>query len=190
MKSLSYRCLALVFAPLFLFCSKQVVSQVNINKDKRHTESKANEQFAGESETIESEDEALLRDKWLYDMRKNADGIIDEQHRWDEFRKVRSASLNNRGALPSAQWMNLGPNTIDSMGGRMACHAFDPADNQTIWAGSGSGGLWRTTNGGASWGSMTDELPSLYISCITIKPTDRNVMLLGTGNFDQFGFTL
>lgn len=131
-----------------------------------------------------------LRMKWLYEMKKNGDGIVDEERRWEEFRRFRQNALQRDGTTPAAQWQSIGPNTIDSMAGRMICHAFDPTDSQTLWTGAGSGGLWRTTNGGETWESMTDELPSLYVSCIAIKPTNRNVMLLGTGIFEQFGFSL
>ncbi|MFN0158585.1 MAG: FlgD immunoglobulin-like domain containing protein [Bacteroidota bacterium] len=135
----------------------------------------------GKTSPFETEESIRERQRWFYDMRRNAGGIIDEQNRWDEFRKVRNETLNRTNKLSAAQWASLGPNTVDSLAGRMLSHAFDPTDNQTIWAGSGSGGLWRTTNGGGDWESMTDEIPSLYISCVAIKPSDRNMMLIGTG---------
>ena len=139
---------------------------------------------------IEDENEVRVREECLHEMRRNADGVIDERNRWNEFRKMRSTTLNNHSSLPAAQWFSIGPNSIDSMGGRMLSHAFDPTDNQTIWAGSGSGGLWRTTNGGEVWESMTDELPSLYVSSVAIKPTDRNIMLIGTGTDRSVTYSL
>ena len=40
----------------------------------------------------------------------------------------------------------------------MISHAFDPTDNTIIWAGSANGGLWKSTNAGASWQSVADDI--------------------------------
>lgn len=176
---------SLTAIPLLVFITLQASAQPDRDVTESDTDARVRlwehytMQFSGQSGVIENEEAVLLRKKWFYDMRRNADGVVDEQHRWNEFRRMRSANRIGPPVLP--QWMSLGPNTIDSMSGRMLGHAFDPTDHRTIWAGSGSGGLWRTSNGGESWQSMTDELPSLYVSCVAIKPSDRNVMLIGTG---------
>lgn len=49
-------------------------------------------------------------------------------------------------------WTSLGPSTSDGGYhgiGRINCIAFRPGDNDVIYAGSPSGGLWKTTDGGS-----------------------------------------
>ena len=43
------------------------------------------------------------------------------------------------------QWTSIGPNNI---GGRSLCMEFSPVDTATLYMGSASGGLWKTTTGG------------------------------------------
>jgi photosystem II stability/assembly factor-like uncharacterized protein len=50
--------------------------------------------------------------------------------------------------------------------------------------GSPWGGLWKSTDGGNSWISNTDQLPSISVSCIQINPTNPNIMYIGTGDRD------
>src|SRR5436190_22167439 len=45
----------------------------------------------------------------------------------------------------SSAWQSIGPNNI---GGRTLAIALDPLDTATIWLGSASGGLWKSTTGG------------------------------------------
>ncbi|HMR41096.1 MAG TPA: T9SS type A sorting domain-containing protein [Ignavibacteria bacterium] len=127
----------------------------------------------------------FMREKFEYEMNKTISNNFTEQRRIEKFRESRLKILNSSEKQISSEWINLGPNTIDSMGGRMTSHAFDPVDPEIIWAGSASGGIWKTTNGGDRWESMTDDLPSMIISDLEIDPNDRNTILAGTGN-DKF----
>ncbi|MFQ5568603.1 MAG: hypothetical protein ACE5G0_02945 [Rhodothermales bacterium] len=78
-------------------------------------------------------------------------------------------------------WQNAGFNAS----GRILTHAFDPHDSRIIWAGSASGGLWKTTNAGESWRPMTDHLPAMTVSAVAIHPHDSQTLLFGT--VDSFG---
>ncbi|MBX7042770.1 MAG: T9SS type A sorting domain-containing protein [Ignavibacteria bacterium] len=126
-----------------------------------------------------------LEERTFYSLNSAANFPMLEERRWEQFKQIRLANLNSENYFPASMWINLGPNSIDSFGGRMTSHAFDPEDPEIIWSGSSSGGIWRSTNGGNVWESMTDELPSMIISDIEINPADRNLMLAGTGN-DRF----
>jgi len=67
--------------------------------------------------------------------------------------------------------------------GRTRGLVVDPDDpNQLTWfAGSVGGGIWKTTDGGSSWISKTDNLPNLAISWIVMAASDHNIMYAGTG---------
>ena len=73
-------------------------------------------------------------------------------------------------------WRNIGLNTS----GRILKHAFDPSNPRTIWAGSASGGLFKTTDGGETWHPMTDDMPAMAVSAIAVHPRDSNTLLIGT----------
>ncbi len=121
-----------------------------------------------------------MRARWFYEMRKDHTGAIPPLQRWQAYLDSKHQLLEKGTAL-TANWENLGPNTIDTLGGRMISHAFDPEDPEIIWAGSGSGGLWKTTNGGDSWAPASDGIPDLRVSSVAVNPNDRNEIIIGTG---------
>ena len=47
--------------------------------------------------------------------------------------------------------------------GRVMSIAVDPANKAVIYVGAASGGLWKTTNGGASWQPVFDTQGSYSI---------------------------
>src|SRR5687768_9511033 len=52
----------------------------------------------------------------------------------------------------------------------------------TIWAGTRSGGVWKTTNGGVTWDPVFDSEGVAPIGAIAIAPTDGNIVWVGTGD--------
>ncbi len=137
--------------------------------------------------------EEYLHEKYNFEMSKmnqSSDIVYTEQKRWDTYKESKLVYLGNGDKMPASNWINLGPNSIDSFSGKMTCHAFDPVDPEIVWAGSSTGGIWRTINGGDNWTSMTDELPSMLISDIEVNPNNRNVILAGTGTANFTGITI
>lgn len=132
-----------------------------------------------------AEENPLKISEWIVEMRKNDQGVWDQGKRWEAFVAMRSQMMRKSSAVPVAQWISLGPNTIDNFSGRMISHAFDPTDPTMIYAGSASGGLWRSTTAGNSWEPMMREFPSMEISAIAINPKNRNEIIIGTG-VDKF----
>jgi PKD repeat protein/photosystem II stability/assembly factor-like uncharacterized protein len=54
-----------------------------------------------------------------------------------------------------------------------------------MWVGSPAGGLWKTTNGGTSWTTNTDQLPqTIGCSDLAIDINNPNTMYLATGDAD------
>ncbi|HEY0356032.1 MAG TPA: T9SS type A sorting domain-containing protein, partial [Flavisolibacter sp.] len=54
-------------------------------------------------------------------------------------------------------------------------------NGNNLFAGSASGGMWKSTNGGSSWSPVTTNLPVLGVSTILIHPTDPQIIYAGTG---------
>jgi photosystem II stability/assembly factor-like uncharacterized protein len=101
---------------------------------------------------------------------------------WEE--KVR----REQGRTSRATWFSLGP---ANFAGRMLAIDFDPNDASTVYAGAASGGVWKTTDSGATWTPISDELPSIAIGGLAVDKTDPNVVVIGTGegtfNIDRVG---
>jgi photosystem II stability/assembly factor-like uncharacterized protein len=50
-----------------------------------------------------------------------------------------------------------------------------------IYVGAASGGVWKTTSGGASWSPVFDEQPTQNIGAIAIQQSNPNIVWVGTG---------
>lgn len=78
-------------------------------------------------------------------------------------------------------WHAIGPN---NMGGRTLALAFNPQNTNTIYAGSASGGLWRSYSAGVgdqAWHYVVTGFPVLGVAAIAIAPNDSNIIYIGTG---------
>ena len=97
----------------------------------------------------------------------------------------------HNGSLESANWTSLGPsawvngNSGYNPGlGRINGSAVHPTNSNTIFVGSPSGGLWKTTDGGATWNTTTDNLSLIGATSIVVHPTTPNTMYMATGDGD------
>jgi len=68
--------------------------------------------------------------------------------------------------------------------GRVNVIAFHPTNQSIIYAGTPSGGLWRTNNEGTSWFPLTESIPRIGVSGIAIHPDNPNIIYILTGDGD------
>jgi hypothetical protein len=92
----------------------------------------------------------------------------------------------------SGTWNIVGPTVYPSNAtgqptgkGRINAIAFHPTDANTLFIGAPSGGIWKSTNGGANWTSLSANIPYLGVSAILIHPSDPNIIYIGTGDRDS-----
>jgi|GEM_PF-2812568 len=103
---------------------------------------------------------------------------------YQRFLKSYSSSTSRDANSP---WESLGPNSTTggyAGTGRIMSVGFDPNDNNIIYTGSAGGGLWKSTDGGASWTAKTDFLGSIGISAILVDPNTPSTIYIGTGDGD------
>ncbi len=65
--------------------------------------------------------------------------------------------------------------------GRIADLAVDPNNNNIWYAAAASGGVWKTTNHGTTFTPIFDDYGSFSIGCVTLAPSNSNVVWVGTG---------
>jgi photosystem II stability/assembly factor-like uncharacterized protein len=97
-------------------------------------------------------------------------------------------------AAPSAMaaaWQAIGPthvpngqtygtNRVD-VSGRVSCIAVDPGNPKHVLVGAAGGGIWESTDTGATWNPRTDQMPSLAIGAVTFDPTNSKRVYVGSG---------
>lgn len=86
----------------------------------------------------------------------------------------------------SSNWRMEGPTNI---GGRANCLLVDAKDNNTIYAGMATGGIFKTTDAGGSWFPIADDFAYLSISQIIQHPKNTDTIFVATGdrNFGSWG---
>ncbi len=82
---------------------------------------------------------------------------------------------------------NLGPAAYS---GRVTAIAVPKPYRKTIYIGSAGGGVWKTSNAGITWRSISDSLGNESIGDIAIAPSDSNIIWVGTGEKNSSRSTL
>ncbi len=75
-------------------------------------------------------------------------------------------------------WTPLGPGNI---GGRTRGLLVDPLTPATMYAAGVAGGVWKTTNSGASWTPLMDSAANLAVASLAMDPSNTSVIYAGTG---------
>lgn len=88
------------------------------------------------------------------------------------------AARKKSGPLRNIVWSPAGPTNIP---GRMTDFAVHPTDRGIIYAGTGSGGVLKTTDTGHTWTAIFDEVGSQTVGAIAIHPENPDIIYVGTG---------
>ncbi|MCK5590439.1 MAG: hypothetical protein KAI72_00655, partial [Candidatus Pacebacteria bacterium] len=95
--------------------------------------------------------------------------------------KKNNLSKNNYITDPEDNWREIGPHNI---GGRTISIALNPQNPNTIYAGSASGGLWRSYSAGEgidAWDYVNTGYPVQGVGAIAFVPDDSLEFYIGTG---------
>lgn len=106
------------------------------------------------------------------------------------FRKLSAESSESlpTPAAAGSPWVPLGPGGISSLqddmiSGRLTSIAIDPRDSSIVYVAAAGGGVWKTTDRGANWSPLTDNLPSLASGAVAVDPFTGAVWY-GTGELN------
>lgn len=87
-------------------------------------------------------------------------------------------------AMQALEYRSVGP----ARGGRVTAVSGVPDQPYTYYMGATGGGVWKTTDGGLSWGNISDGyFKAGSIGAIAVAPSDDNVVYVGTGSADPRG---
>jgi hypothetical protein len=93
----------------------------------------------------------------------NPEVFINEVTRLAEEKEILKSSNSDRNITWLPAGRNALPNNLtgymENGIGRINCITFDPNSPSTYYVGVAQGGLWKTSNNGASWLPLTDDLP-------------------------------
>ena len=139
----------------------------------------------GERGTDLEEGKAWDYFEYWYGTRAYPDELIPKAAYFGAWQKAKDA-IHPVARDKARAWVSLGP---DNIGGRVLSLAINPSNAQVIWAGSASGGLWKSITGGegaAAWSRVETGFPSLAVSAIVIDRLASQVMYLGTGEISRY----
>ncbi len=134
---------------------------------------------------------AMQKLKWL-ELRNPATGRIPANIRKKELQFAKTLPTKEQQQMQmkksgytniqSYSWTQRGPYNI---GGRTRALAIDVNDGNTILAGGVNGGMWKSTDDGASWKETTSPEDIQSVTCVTqdIRSGHTNTWYYGTGEF-------
>jgi chitodextrinase len=124
--------------------------------------------------------ERMLRDPMT---KKIPRGIRQKELAFAKSLQDKSNGLNKKSGIESLSWEEIGPFNV---GGRTRALAVDVTDPNTIIAGGASGGIWKSTDKGASWQmkSTTSQILSVTTLAQDPRPGHTNNWYYGSGEFD------
>ncbi len=127
------------------------------------------------------------RFEWFYRQRSAPNDTIPVSRYFSEIAKAKKKALTREST--ELVWENIGPDAIISTWpshwgkstGRIRGLAVHPQDSRVLYVGAASGGLHKSTDGGATWRNLSDDFASLTFGAIAIDPHNPDVVYAGSG---------
>ncbi len=137
---------------------------------------------------------AFKRYEWFYRTRTDEFGNFPKEHVDRQFAgelaKIEQQKLFKTNTT-SDQWTNIGPKSINmsnsfipywgNVSGRVRGLDVHPSNPDIVYIGAAAGGIWKTTDGGATWTDKSGDLSRLTFGSVAIDPNNTDVIYAGTG---------
>ncbi|WP_299225011.1 T9SS type A sorting domain-containing protein [uncultured Psychroserpens sp.] len=124
-------------------------------------------------------------------MLKTPEYYFNELENYNNF--VNQNSVEYRTTVGT--WEQLGPSYWNQTSGwnpgvgRVTSIAVEPTNINHIIVGANTGGVWRTTDGGATWTVLTDNLSTLTVYALAIDPSNPSTYFWGSSSGTIFKST-
>lgn len=157
---------------------------INIQRPKTEAEQKRE---------ADGKDHADQRRDWFYRQRQYPFDQIPDRARERAIAEKVQAQARMRFAATeaateavAAQWTHIGPSVTTSgawgrVSGRVTSIIVHPTNPGIVYISGAQGGVWRTTDNGATWMALTDDQPSLAMGALAFDPNNPSVLYAGTG---------
>ena len=161
-----------------------------ISASKQNNEQKLIAKGGGQSIQGAKEYLALIRNNQHTGI-LNPHDVIAAREQIEEQAMLKSGNSNS-----DLDWIEMGP---DNIGGRTRALIFDNQDPNanTLYAGSVTGGLFKSTNLGGSWSKINNSSGTANLNVSTMVQADNGTIYVGTGeglgtekytNFEDWGY--
>ncbi len=133
----------------------------------------------------------LKRNQYFQEKRQLRTPVNFAKQYTEAYREVQA--FGDRSHLRRAKtWTPKGPFGKQRLAGtgRINSMQFHPKDTNTWFICVAQGGLWKTSNAGQSWTSISGNLPILRTSSLLIHPDHPDTMYVAMGDYAYLGHNL
>jgi photosystem II stability/assembly factor-like uncharacterized protein len=88
-----------------------------------------------------------------------------------------SPAMADEKMFNGLRWRQVGP----FRGGRVLAVSGVPGEPSVFYFGGASGGVWKSSDAGASWTPLFDRQPIASIGALAVASSDHNIIYAGTG---------
>ncbi|MCX8106784.1 MAG: T9SS type A sorting domain-containing protein [Ignavibacterium album] len=147
---------------------------------------KTNSVFTEAPEDIKNT-KPFMRQWWFYEQRSYPDDFVPEDAYKNALLEEEQLRLNyEQETIPNFTWVSLGPTPgayfgYGNISSRIVTGTYDPSNPSVIYIGPANGGVWKSTDSGITWTSLTDNEVSMSMGAIVVDPTNSNIVYAGTG---------
>lgn len=162
----------------FLFLSTTTDNRIKVGSAKADVElKKGNPQSHMLSRVTAPDGPGSIPSDWMDRQRSYPHGKIKTESFLTAMRQAHQMHTEASRA-GEVVWELAGPRNI---GGRISDIEMPEGSNSIIYVGAASGGIFKTTNNGASWAQLFKASATLPIGDLAIDPDNSNVIWAGTG---------
>lgn len=122
---------------------------------------------------------------WFYQQRAYPTGKINKEAYREAVEQSQMMRKESRRSL--GDWQFAGPLNI---GGRLTDVEINPQNESEIWLGTASGGVFKSTDAGATFSPVFDDAASLSIGDIAFAQSNADIVYVGTGEANPGGGSL
>ena len=188
MKRVKNRILSWLILPMVIlvaFLSYRQANQPKPSLWEQHYEAKKARKLKGLPGDKQARIDGLIEYNRM--MHTRLDGEVVEfpaNYKMIEYHKALANQLtlkSSRGeVLEPITWVPRGPGNV---GGRTRGLIVDPDDatHHTWFAGSATGGVWKTVDGGVNWEHLTADIPYSATTTLEMAMSNTQIIYMGTG---------
>lgn len=126
---------------------------------------------------VKKEDKKTYPSDWMFMQRVYPGTEINRDAYREAWRQAKLAK-EQAAARNAGLWEPAGPVNV---GGRITSIALHPSNQDIIYAGAASGGLFKSSDGGETWQAIFENEGSMSVGDVVLAPSAPNTVYLGSG---------